>query len=170
MTAESTAIALVDERPVPAASPAERADWLSRELVVLCALLALLAAQIPLLDPDLPMHLALGEWIVRHRAVPFQEPFAWTREGAPFYAYSWLPEVVFYAVHATFGPVGLRLLQGLLLGAVAGAVGMLGRRARWSAGTTLIVAGLAVLVAGYVVPVLRPQIMVAILMPVIWAL
>ena len=37
----------------------------------------------PLADPDLPMHLSVGEWIVRHRAVPFLEPFAWTRMGEP---------------------------------------------------------------------------------------
>src|SRR5689334_15612587 len=54
------------------------------------------AAMRPLADPDLPIHLATGEWIVRHRAVPFVEPWAWTRAGAPFYAYSWAIECVYY--------------------------------------------------------------------------
>ena len=73
---------------------------------------------IPLSDADLPMHLALGEWIVRHRAVPFVEPFAWTRAGAPYYAYSWLAQLVFFAVLRAFGPVGLHVLAGLIAGAI----------------------------------------------------
>ena len=48
----------------------------------------------PLADPDLPMHLSLGEWIARHGRVPFVEPFSWTALGQPYYAYSWLPQWV----------------------------------------------------------------------------
>ena len=47
---------------------------------------------------DTPGHWSpLGEWIIRERAVPFTEPFAWTRAGDPYYAYSWLAQVTFYA-------------------------------------------------------------------------
>ena len=45
-----------------------------------CALAAALwIGAAPLGDPDLPLHLAVGEWIARHHSVPFTEPFAWTR-------------------------------------------------------------------------------------------
>jgi len=57
----------------------------------------------PLGDPDLPMHLAVGEWIVRHRAVPFVEPFAWTAAGQPYFAYSWLPQATYFVVFSEFG-------------------------------------------------------------------
>jgi hypothetical protein len=62
--------------------------------VVICLFVG--GVTVPLSDADLPMHLALGEWIVRHRGVPFTEPFAWTRAGEPFFAYSWGPEVLYY--------------------------------------------------------------------------
>ena len=48
---------------------------------LLCLFVA--GASAPLSDPDLPIHLATGEWVVRHHAVPFIEPFAWTRAGQP---------------------------------------------------------------------------------------
>ena len=67
----------------------------------------------PLADPDCPIHLATGEWIARHHAVPFIEPFAWTRPGAPFLAYSWAIELIYY-IMAHLGPLGLGALQGLL--------------------------------------------------------
>src|SRR5690606_21425270 len=58
--------------------------WLG--LVVLSAFCMGLAS--PLSDPDLPMHLATGEWMAANRAFPTEEPFAWTRAGEPYYAYS----------------------------------------------------------------------------------
>src|SRR5919109_3961660 len=59
-------------------------------------LLVIAGTLAPLATADLPMHLALGEWIVRHRAIPFEEPFAWTRPNEPFYAYSWAIQVLYY--------------------------------------------------------------------------
>ncbi|MEO6526824.1 MAG: hypothetical protein ABIP93_09390, partial [Gemmatimonadaceae bacterium] len=66
------------------------AQW-PLDLAVMALVVFCFGAVRPLADPDLPMHLAIGEWIVQHRAVPFVEPFAWTREGAAYFAYSWLP-------------------------------------------------------------------------------
>lgn len=130
----------------------------------------LLGALLPLMDPDFPMHLAVGEWIVRERAVPFVEPFAWTRQGAPYYAYSWLPQTVFYLVHAAFGPLGLRVLQGVLLMLAAGSVVFLGRSAGWRSGTIVCLAPASVIATVMAVPALRPQIMLAVIMPALWAL
>ena len=86
-------------------------------IVVFC-----FGASRPLADPDLPMHLAVGEWIVRHRAVPSVEPFAWTRPGEPYYAYSWLIQSTFYLVFRSLGHLGLRILHGVLTVASAAAV------------------------------------------------
>ena len=145
------------------------AAWWRAELALVGLVLVGLTALLPLYDPDLPMHLATGEWIVRHRAVPLVEPFAWTREGAPFYAYSWLPEVVFYLVHDAAGPVGLRLLQGLLMAGVGAATWQLGRVAGWHTGTLICVPAFSVLVAAIVTPSLRPQIVLLIVLPLVWA-
>jgi hypothetical protein len=123
----------------------------------------------PLSDADLPMHLALGEWIVRHRAVPFVEPFAWTRAGAPFFAYSWLPEVTYYSLLSSVGPNGLHLLQGLTLALGAVAVGTLGAALRWTGWTTLLMAALHIVVGVSIVPALRPQGVLLVVVPFAWA-
>jgi hypothetical protein len=124
---------------------------------------------VPLSDADLPMHLALGEWIVRHRAVPFVEPFAWTRLGEPFFAYSWGAEVVYYGALAAFGPNGMHALHGLVLAFAGLAVGLLGAAARWTGWTTLLVAALHIMVGVGVVPTLRPQEILLVVIPLAWA-
>ena len=123
----------------------------------------------PLSDADLPMHLALGEWIVRHRGVPFTEPFAWTRAGAPFFAYSWGPEVVYYALLASFGPNGLHALHGLTLALAGVSIGVLGAAARWTGWTTLLIAALHIVIGVGVVPALRPQGVLLVVLPLAWA-
>ncbi len=145
----------------------ERWRW---QLAALAALLVTVGAVTTLRDPDLPLHLAMGEWIVRHKAVPFVEPFAWTRPGAPYFAYSWLAEVLYYLTDLAVGPVGLRLLHGLGLAGAGAAVVMLGGAAGWRPWTTLFVALLNVAVALVTVATLRPQMMLFVLVPVGWAL
>jgi hypothetical protein len=140
------------------------------DLVCLGAVVFLLGAMQPLSDADLPMHLATGEWIVLHRAVPFTEPFAWTRLGAPYYAYSWGPEVVYYLIMRWIGPAGLHVLQGVLLLGVGGAMMLLARAAGWEPWVALSMAALNVAAAMLVVPALRPQLALFILVPLAWAL
>jgi hypothetical protein len=150
-------------------TPETRARWWRAEILLVGLIVGGLTILLPLYDPDLPMHLAIGEWIVQHRALPLVEPFAWTRVGAPYYAYSWLPETTFYLVHRAFGPVGLRVLQGLLMVGVAAATASRGRAARWHLGTMICVPALSVLVAALVTPSLRPQIVLLIVLPLVWA-
>jgi hypothetical protein len=57
----------------------------------------------PLVDTDLWWHLKTGEWIVAHRAVPWEDPFSYTASGHLWIAYSWLAEIVFYTLVKTFG-------------------------------------------------------------------
>jgi hypothetical protein len=153
----------------PRASVDPLAGWWRLELALVGLVLVGLATLLPLYDPDLPMHLATGEWIVEHGRVPLVEPFAWTRAGAPFYAYSWLPETIFYLVHRALGPVGLRLLQGLLLAGVGLATMRFGRVAGWHVGTMVCVPAFSVLVAALTTPSLRPQIVLLIVVPLVWA-
>jgi hypothetical protein len=127
-------------------------------------------ATVPLSDADLPMHLALGEWIAQRRAVPFVEPFAWTRAGEPFYAYSWGMELLYYTLLRTFGPIGLHLLQGLSVALAGVAVWYLGAVARWSGWTTLLMAALNLIVGVGIVPALRPQGVLSVVLPLAWAL
>jgi hypothetical protein len=101
--------------------------------------------------------------------VPFTEPFAWTRLGSPYYAYSWAIEVVYYLVMRLGGPAGLHLLQGVILLAAAGAMLVLARAAGWRPWVALCMAGLNVAAAMLVVPALRPQLILFVLIPIAWA-
>jgi hypothetical protein len=141
--------------------------WL--DLLFLGAVVFLLGAMQPLSDADLPMHLATGEWIVHHRAVPFTEPFAWTRMGAPYFAYSWALELVYYLTMRVGGPFGLHLLQGATFLAAAGAMLFLAHTARWRPWVGLCMAATNVAAAMLVVPVLRPQLVLFALIPLSWA-
>lgn len=139
--------------------------------VVLLLALALLVAgtMIPLADPDLPEHLAMGEWIVRHRAVPFTEPFAWTRWGAPYYAYSWLAESLYYVLFKAGGLFALRVLHGIALAASLLSVWFLGRCARWTDWARLAAAAGTIWVYLIVASYLRPQEFLFTLVPLAWA-
>ncbi len=140
------------------------------QLVVLIATLAFATAGwlAPLADADLPMHLRVGEWIVAHGAVPFQEPFAWTREGDRYYAYSWLAQVTYYRLLRAFGAPGLHSLQSLIVAGGFLIVVVFGRIAQWRAWPTMLVALLhAGFWASFVLAV-RPQAVMALTVPMAW--
>jgi hypothetical protein len=124
----------------------------------------------PLADPDLPIHLAAGEWIAHHHAVPFVEVWAWTRPGAPYWTYSWAIETAYYLILVHTGPWGLHALQGLVYVSLGAVIVLLGHVSRWRPWTTIVVAGLQIAVVAGTDPYLRPQAILAIAMPVTWAL
>jgi hypothetical protein len=139
------------------------AHW-RRWIPVAALLLFVLGATAPLADIDLPMHLATGAWIVRHHAVPFVEPFAWTRTGAPYYAYSWLPELLYYLLYSHGGAFALRAFHGLTFVADGASVLWLARIAGWRAWTALYLIFLSLLPAVLIAAYLRPQ---ALLFPLV---
>ena len=164
----------------PASLPASQRGWRNAwvtsfgdrwaiDVAVMALVVFCFGAVRPLSDPDLPMHLSVGEWIVRHRAVPFVEPFAWTREGAPYFAYSWLPQTLFFLVFEHFGHIGLRVLQGLIVVASGASAVFLGRTAEWRPSQSIILGGLNLIVAAFFVATLRPQSILLITIPIIWA-
>src|SRR5512132_535758 len=136
------------------------------------ALLTILVAgaMAPLADPDLPMHLAVGRWIVQHGAVPTTEPFAWTRPGAPYFAYSWLMQTTMYLLMHAAGPVALRLLHGALLASAFASVLAAGRMMGWTRDASCLVAALHLIVLTSVSPLLRPQEVLFVAIPLEWAL
>jgi hypothetical protein len=139
-------------------------------LGALLALVALAGVAAPLADPDLPIHLATGEWITRHGALPFVEPFAWTRAGEPFYAYSWAIELAYFALWRAFGVAGLHLLHGVLLALAVASVLILGRVAGWRPWSVVLVSLAQLDIAIRVAAFLRPQLLLLILLPLVWAL
>jgi hypothetical protein len=140
------------------------------QLVLIAALLFTAGLSLPLADPDLPMHLATGEWIAKHHSVPFTEPFAWTRAGAPFQAYSWAIELLYFELMAHVGPIGLGVLQGFTYVALAAVMLVLGKVARWNPWMVLVmVAGNMIVTLG-TTPYVRPQSILLIVIPLVWAL
>jgi hypothetical protein len=156
-----------DLAPTSAADPERgaRSPWL---LAALLLLAFAAGASMPLADPDLGLHLRLGEWIAT-RGLPRVEPFAWTRAGAPFYAYSWLAEVAYFRVLSAAGPWGLHALHGLVVAAAAAAADRFTREARVApfAAHLLVVAHVAASLA--IVTGLRPQGVLFVAMPLCWA-
>src|SRR5881628_3588672 len=47
-------------------------------------------------DGDVSWHIATGQWILAHRAIPHSDPFSFTWAGKPWVPIEWLSEV-FYA-------------------------------------------------------------------------
>jgi hypothetical protein len=60
-------------------------------------------ARAMLRDGDAYWHIATGQWIFRHGAVPTQDPFSHTMPGVTWMAHEWLSEVVLAAVHQLGG-------------------------------------------------------------------
>jgi hypothetical protein len=140
------------------------------DLTIMAVVVFLFGAIRPLADPDLPMHLTLGEWIVRHRAVPFTEPFSWTALGQPYFAYSWLPQWAYFETFHAFDHFGLRALQGMLVLSSAAATILLARAAGWRPSIGVMLAGFNLIVVAFFVAMLRPQSILLITMPVLWAM
>ena len=52
---------------------------------------------VSLRDGDTSWHIAAGEWIIKHRAIPSTDPFSYTFLGKPWAPHEWLSEVFMYA-------------------------------------------------------------------------
>lgn len=139
--------------------------WIVALLALGCAVAGFL---FPLIDPDLPMHLRTGEWIVREGRVPFTEPFAWTRPGAPFFAYSWLAELLYLGSFSAFGENGLHLVHAVTAAGAFLTVIALGRASRWTPWATLLVALLSFAVWISFIGAVRPQALMGVTVPLSW--
>jgi hypothetical protein len=142
--------------------------WLF-SLAACCVAAAVWAGFAPLADPDLPMHLTVGEWIYTHHRVPFEEPFAWTRAGEPYYAYSWLAQLAFFATMRAFGPVGLHLMAAFIAVAIVLAGAAAGRSMGLGFSRSTILGVLSIAIAMESTPFLRPQLFMHALVPLAWA-
>src|SRR5215469_5763749 len=58
-------------------------------------------------DPDTYMHIAVGRWIIAHRAVPHHGIFSATMPHAPWVAHEWLGEALLAWLFDAFGWPGL---------------------------------------------------------------
>lgn len=70
-------------------------------------------------DNSLLTHVATGELILEGRSVPTVDPYSATAAGQGWTVQSWLASVLYAALDAGLGPPALRVLHGMLAGAVA---------------------------------------------------
>jgi hypothetical protein len=108
--------------------PASAVPWVAG-----LALLALtLFAPGVLNDGDTFSHIATGDWIMAHRAVPATDPFSFSAAGVPWVAHEWLAELL---LAVAFRAAGWSGVVGLTALAAALAFFQLGRHlTRWVAG------------------------------------
>jgi hypothetical protein len=106
--------------------------WLAPLLVGLAAYaVAIGAAQKLLNDGDTLSHIAIGRWIIEHRAIPFHDPFSSTFPGATWVPHEWLAEVVFAAI---WGWLGWGGVVAATAGTIAAAFALLTRALQSSLG------------------------------------
>jgi hypothetical protein len=118
-----TSVQTISTDPSPAAS-----TWLPAALIGYAVFL--FAPQV-LNDGDTYSHIATGDCILLHRAVPVTDPFSYTFAGAPWVAHEWLSELIMATAYRSGGWSGLLIL---FAGATAFAVGLLAQHlARWLA-------------------------------------
>jgi len=88
-------------------------SYAAAPLALALAVFALCAfAPAVLNDGDTFSHVATGQWILDHRAVPHVDPFSFSFAGAPWTAHEWLSEVFLALSYRAAGWAGVMLLTG----------------------------------------------------------
>src|SRR5580704_7892004 len=87
-------------------------------LVFLAALARAVGAGPALLhDPDTYMHIAAGQWMLAHHALPVHDPFSHSLAGAPWVPHEWLAELALAAAFGLAGWGGVILVTALAFAA-----------------------------------------------------
>jgi hypothetical protein len=99
---------------------ADRGGWrISLALLVyLAAFISTLGLAHPVLtDQDPFWHVAAGNWIIEHRAIPHRDVFSSSMPGAPWVAHEWLAEVLIALTYDHLGWAGLVVVTGIVFAA-----------------------------------------------------
>ncbi len=75
--------------------------------------IAIAGARALLNDGDTLSHIAIGRWIIEHRAIPFDDQFAFTARGHDWVPHEWLAEVFFAGLYDGLGWGGVVAATGL---------------------------------------------------------
>jgi len=66
-------------------------------------------------DGDVSWHIAAGQWILRHGAIPTTDPFSFTTAGRPWVAMEWLADIVFASGYKLAGYAGIAAIVAAAL-------------------------------------------------------
>ncbi len=72
-----------------------------------------------LTDGDTGWHIRTGEWIWQHRTVPRTDLFSYTKPHGAWYAWEWLWDLLFAAIHHTGGLGAVAFANVALLGCIS---------------------------------------------------
>ena len=72
-----------------------------------------------LLDSATGCHIRTGEYILQHSAVPRADPFSFTKNGQPWFAWEWLADLLFARIVAFGGMQGLVVICAVLIASTA---------------------------------------------------
>ena len=86
-------------------------------------------------DGDVSWHIATGQWILDHRAIPHTDPFSFTWFGRPWVPIEWLAEVIYAFCYRISGYGGVAALITLALIALHALVFL--NASRWTRLATL---------------------------------
>jgi hypothetical protein len=84
-------------------------------LVIVVVAASLAAGMSRIHDLDFWWHLQAGHQIVLTHSIPHTDIFSYTANGHEYIDHEWLFQVILYAVYATFGPLGIAMLESLLV-------------------------------------------------------
>ncbi|MDE2292646.1 MAG: hypothetical protein KGL53_11240, partial [Elusimicrobia bacterium] len=87
----------------------------------LCLLAAATLLALPLANPDIFWHLSAGRWMAAHLAVPRADWLSFTKAGARWEDFEWVPELLYYGALRAGGAHALWALKAAVL-AGAGAL------------------------------------------------
>jgi hypothetical protein len=99
--------------------------------------LFLLAGNRLLIDPDTLWQIAVGQWILDHRALPETDVFSFTRHGEPWISTQWLAQVAYAKAFSLAGWAGPVVLAATAIAATFALLARLLSR-RLSESTTLV--------------------------------
>jgi hypothetical protein len=91
-----------------------------RDIIFIFLFWSLLAGPLsnrPLADPDIGWHIRTGEQILATHALPRTDPFSFTMQGQPWFAWEWLYDLLLGILHQACGLNGVVWLCALVVAA-----------------------------------------------------
>ena len=98
-------------------------------------------------DGDVRWHIAAGQWMLDHRALPQADPFSFTFGGEQWITFEWLSQLLYGAAHRLAGFAGVAALASLALVALHLIVVLEARRhvGPWGIAATIVLMDLTLI-------------------------
>ncbi len=116
-------------------------------------------------DGDTNGQVAVGQWILAHRAVPTVDPFSYTNAGRPWVAHEWLADALLALSYRLAGWSGVLVLTGAAAGAT---FALLAAELRRSLGVLSVIFALGMAMTLLLVHILARPHIIALPLLVLW--